>query len=73
MNKFWEMLQESIIVQSTVTMGLVGTACALWLQGQIVPPELQQVMTIVIAYWMGTKSQHAIERAGKAAKESHDL
>ena len=73
MSRFWELLQQSIIVQSAITIGLVATACAIWLQGQNLPQDLQQIMTIVVAYWMGTKAQHAIERASKAAKEPHDL
>ena len=69
MATFWSLLQQSIIVQSVMTLTLVTTACVLWGSGRSVPPDMQQLLTIVVAFWMGSKVQHAVERAARV-KES---
>ena len=66
MATFWSLLQRSIIVQSLLTLGLVTTACILWGSGRSVPADMQQLLTIVVAFWMGTKAQHVVEAAGKS-------
>jgi hypothetical protein len=57
---FWKLLQESTIIQASVTLILVAADCFLWATSKPVPPELLQLTTIVIGFWFGTKAQSAI-------------
>ena len=59
MSKFWELLQESVIVQGVVTVALVGTLCAMFLMGRVVPDLLMQITLLVLGFWFGAKSQYA--------------
>lgn len=55
METFWNLLKESIITQSLVTLALVVTLCVLWGLGKVVPPELFQLTLIVVSFWFGSK------------------
>ena len=63
MDKFWQLLSESTIVQALVTLVLVVADCFLWATGKPVPPELLQLTTVVVGFWFGTKAQQAINVA----------
>jgi hypothetical protein len=64
-DKFWELLQESVIVQSSVTLVLIGTLCFMFATGKPVPDLLAQVTLLVIGFWFGSKSQQIITKARK--------
>jgi glycerol uptake facilitator-like aquaporin len=63
MDKFWELFQESVIVQAVVTLLLIATMCALAIRGQSVPDWLIGFTSLVLGFWFGTKSQAAIMKA----------
>jgi len=65
MNKFWELLQESVIVQAVITLCLFVTTCYLWGTGQAVPELLSTSLMLVLGFYFGSKVQHVIERAKK--------
>jgi hypothetical protein len=65
MARFWELLKESVITQSLITLLLVVTVCVIYLTDRPVPSELSQLLWIVVAFWMGTKAQHVIESSTK--------
>jgi hypothetical protein len=67
-DKFWELFQESVIVQSMVTLILVITLCAMFISGQAVPDLLAQITLLVIGFWFGSKSQQTIMKASKVGK-----
>jgi len=58
--KFWELMEKSVLVQATVTAALVGTACYLWATGQPVPTLLAGTLGTALGFWFGTKSQQWI-------------
>lgn len=60
---FWELLSESVVTQSVLTLAAVGTACYLWCTGQPVPEALLYLVSSIVAFWMGTKTQHHVEKA----------
>ena len=62
MAKFWELLSSSIIVQSVITTLLVVTNVVLWLTGQEGPQDLSKLTYVVVAFWMGTKTQHTAQQ-----------
>jgi len=56
-----DLLRRSILVQSTLTLAFVVTACILWSKGMALPDDLKSMLLIVISFWMGSKTQHVIE------------
>lgn len=55
MEKFWELLKQSIIVQSTLTLLLASTICALFLMGKDVPDVLLSAFFVVLGYYFRHK------------------
>lgn len=60
MQKFWELLQQSVIVQSIVTLLLISTICFLYAAGREVPVTLVHICEVVLGFWMGTKVEYAV-------------
>jgi hypothetical protein len=67
MEKFWELFQESVIIQGIVTLVLVVTLCWMFISGRPIPELLGAITTLVLGFWFGTKSQHAIVTTARAA------
>lgn len=63
---FWTLLRESVIMQGLLTLMLGGTLCYLYVAGREVPSDLSKLTFAVVAFWMGSKSQHAIEASRRA-------
>jgi len=55
MNTFWRLLEESIIVQSLVTLGLTAAVCYLTIVGKEVPDALLNLTLITMGFWFGQK------------------
>ena len=60
MAKFWELFQESVIIQGLVTTGLVGATIYLSIAGKPVPETLSASMALALGYYFGSKSQQVI-------------
>ena len=60
MDKFWEYLEKSILVQASVTLIFVVTTCYLWATGQPVPTLLAGTLGTVLGFWFGSKTQQWI-------------
>jgi hypothetical protein len=70
MEKFWELFQESVIVQSLVTLTLVITICAMFLMSKPIPELLGSITLLVLGFWFGAKSQHSIVTSAKEASKA---
>lgn len=55
MKKFWELFEQSVITQAVITMLLIVTVCIMFLKGQVIPPLLENLTTIVVGFWIGSK------------------
>lgn len=53
--KFWQLVEESVIMQGAITIMTVGTLCALYLMGKEVPQLLGYTTTTVLGYYFGQK------------------
>jgi len=62
---FWSLLKESIIVQSIITLMMVSAIVYLYLTGKEVPETLYNLTYIIVGYWLGSKTQHTIEKSNK--------
>jgi hypothetical protein len=67
MDKFWQLLQESTLIQGAVTLALVGAVIYLSCTGQEIPTLLETMSGIVVGFWFGQKAQQAIN-ARKASQ-----
>lgn len=54
-NRLLDMLKESVIVQSLVTLALVVTLCIMWTKQLEVPKELTLLTFSVVGFWFGSK------------------
>lgn len=59
MDKFWELLDKSVIVSGVVTVALVGTCCYLFAIQAPVPELLQYALTTILGFFFGAKAQRA--------------
>lgn len=55
-NKIVDLIQQSVIVQGVLTLGVVGTWLYLHVAGQPVPPELNQIVGLVVGFYFGGKA-----------------
>ncbi len=55
-NKLLDLIQQSVIVQGVLTLGVVGTWLYLHVAGQPVPPELNQIVGLVVGFYFGGKA-----------------
>lgn len=62
MQKFWELVKSSTIVQGLVTLALIGTACYLYATGQDVPNSLLQLNGLAMGFFFGAKAQQATSK-----------
>ncbi len=63
MDKFLDLLAQSVIVQGTITVLIIVTMCYLFLTGQPVPEILVTFASLILGYWFGTKNQKALADA----------
>lgn len=61
-SKFWDLLEQSVILQGTITILLILTTCFLWVTGRPVPGELWTANTFVLAFFFGAKAQQTIHK-----------
>ena len=57
MDKFWELVGQSVIVQGLVTLAFVITACVRMAQGEPVPELLQAALMLILGWYFGSKTQ----------------
>lgn len=58
-----KLIEESIILQGFITVGLVGATVYLYASGKEVPSNLLQLTWAVLGFWFGVKVQHGIDVA----------
>jgi hypothetical protein len=59
-DKFWELVRESVIVQSLVTLFLIVTLCLMFATSKPIPELLSYLTLLVVGFWFGSKSQQVI-------------
>jgi len=57
---FWSLLRESIIVQSLITLAIIGVDLYLYATIGVLPKGLDALTYIVVSFWMGSKVQHSL-------------
>jgi hypothetical protein len=65
MDRFWDLLERSVIVQGILTLAFAGTVCAMTLMARPVSQEIWTALAVILGFWFGSKVQnevHAHER-----------
>ncbi len=57
--RFFDLVERSVIVQALVTLILIVTICTLWLTGITPPTELVYLTFAVLGFWFGSKIENA--------------
>ena len=65
MDKFWELMEESVIVQASLSLGLGGAVIYLAVTGKPVPDLLSAMFGTVMGFWFGTKAQQMVHKKTK--------
>jgi hypothetical protein len=68
MDRFWDLLAQSVIVQGILSLSLVFAVVYLSCTGQQVPETLGQITALAVGYYFGSKAQMQIVTADKARK-----
>jgi hypothetical protein len=55
-NKLLDLIGQSVIVQGVLTLGVVGTWGYLMVAGKPIPPELNQIVGLVVGFYFGGKA-----------------
>jgi len=74
MDRFWDLLERSVIIQGAVTLAFVITICVLVGMSRVVPQEMWVALGLVLGFWFGSKVQnevHAQERKRLASGKEH--
>lgn len=68
MNKFWELVETSVIVSGIISLLLVGSVCYLSVIRQPVPDTLNNATMIVVGFFFGKGSVVTVQRAAAKLK-----
>lgn len=61
-HRFLDLVERSVIVQGTTTLGLVGASIYLWVTAQEVPAPLLQLTYAMLGIFIGGKIENAKAR-----------
>jgi len=57
-----ELLRESVLIQSIITLTLIVTASLIAIRGDTPPEWLIQLLMIAVGFYFGSKTERAIQR-----------
>lgn len=69
MQKFYELLQESVIIQGILTLMVVGVWLYLIVTAQPVPDALNNLLGLVVGFYFGGKSVLQARSVARSMKE----
>ena len=55
-----DLIRESVIVQGTMALTILGTVCYMYAQGMDVPELLAGFLGTILGYYFGTKAQQKL-------------
>lgn len=55
MDKFWELMKQSVITQAIITLVIVCVDCYMIIVGRTIPAELWAITSLVIGFYFGSK------------------
>lgn len=55
MDKFWDLLKQSVITQAIITVVVIVVDCYMIIAGRTIPAELWAITSLVIGFYFGSK------------------
>ena len=65
MDRFWDLLERSVIVQGVITLCLVITVCVMVGLSKAIPADLWTALALVLGFWFGSKVQNEVHAADR--------
>jgi len=65
MAKFWELLEESVLIQAIMALGMLGTIIVLAYQGREIPDILVNGFLLILGFYFGSKTVVEAKKLGK--------
>lgn len=65
MTKFWELLEQSVIIQGVLSVLFSCTVAYLYVTGKPVPQELVALVSIILGYFFGAKNTQAVSHMAR--------
>ena len=62
MDKFWELLKESVIIQAVMACTLLGVISFMYVTCMEVPDVLVAAFSVILGYYFGSKAQVAVNK-----------
>lgn len=62
MEKLWDLLGTSVLVQAAITLVLLITICYMYISGMEVPDTLNAAFMAILGFYFGSKVQNTIQR-----------
>lgn len=62
MEKLWDLLGTSVLVQAAITLALLMTICYMYISGLEVPDALLNAFMVILGFYFGSKVQNTIQR-----------
>ena len=63
--KLLDLIERSVVVQGTVTLGFAAAVIYLSVSGRAIPDQLGYALATILGFWFGTKVQNDLTRARK--------
>jgi len=67
MDKFWQLLEDSVIIQALLTIGVWASVVALIFMGREIPEVLSAGCYTILGFWFGSKTASQIAKAAAKA------
>lgn len=67
---FITLLQESVLIQGTITITLVGTLAFMYISEMKVPQDLINILLLILGFYFGGKTQQNNNRKDKSNENS---
>ena len=65
MDRFWDLLERSVIVQGVLTLLFGATVCALAILAKPISQELWTALALILGFWFGSKVQNEVHAADR--------
>jgi len=70
MTKFWELFEQSVIIQGILAISFSGAIIYLYCTGKEVPQELVALVSLILGYFFGAKTTHAQVQVARAIEDA---
>lgn len=68
MAKFWSLLEDSVIIQAVLTIGVWASIITLVIMGRTIPEILSAGGYTILGFWFGSKTAVAVRQASQLVK-----